>query len=266
MPFIDVNNVKYYYEDSGSGDEVILFSHGFLWSCRMFDEQVKFLTAHGYRVITYDHRGQGKTELVKDGYDMDTLTLDAVQLMEKLNLPAVHFAGLSMGGFIGIRLASRYPEKITSLILLETSPDPEPVENIKKYKRMNFVARWFGLRLVAGPVMKILFGKSFFDPANKKLQKKWKKELLKNRRKGVSKALSGIVGRPSVYEEFPKIKCPTLIIIGEEDIATPLKKANKMYRSLSKGSISLIPKAGHSSTIEQPDLVNKELIHFLSFF
>ena len=158
MPYIDLNNVNYYYEDSGQGEEVIIFSHGFLWSGKMFEDQVTYFTKKGFRVITYDHRGQGKTEIAKDGYDFDTLTLDAVDLIKKLNLGKVHFAGLSMGGMIGMRLALRYPDLLKSLILLETTAEAEPKKNIKKYKQMNFVATWFGLRIVAGSIMKILFG------------------------------------------------------------------------------------------------------------
>jgi len=84
----------------------------------MFAAQVAEFSKQ-YRVIAYDHRGQGNSE-VKGPYDMDTVALDAVELIRSLVGGPVHFIGLSMGGFVGIRLAARHPELIKSLALLET--------------------------------------------------------------------------------------------------------------------------------------------------
>ncbi|MFY7910099.1 MAG: alpha/beta fold hydrolase, partial [Emticicia sp.] len=117
MPYIQLKNANYYYEEYGLGEETIVFSHGLLWSGHMFHKQVEYFKDR-YRVITYDHRGQGKTEITADGYDMDTLYDDAAELIEKLVGKPVIFAGLSMGGFVGMRLAARRPDLIKKLILL----------------------------------------------------------------------------------------------------------------------------------------------------
>jgi 3-oxoadipate enol-lactonase len=121
MPYLTTNSVKLHYEDSGAptaNAQTIVFSHGLLWSGHMFHKQVAALRTE-YRVITYDHRGQGQSELTPDGYDMDTLTTDAIGLIEQLGIAPVHFAGLSMGGFVGMRLAARHPQLLRSLILME---------------------------------------------------------------------------------------------------------------------------------------------------
>ena len=102
MPHIKVNNVKLYYEESGSGTETIVFSHGLLWSGKMFAAQVEHLESR-YRVITYDHRGQGRSEVTEQGYDMETVAEDAAELIKALNVAPCHFVGLSMGGFVGMR-------------------------------------------------------------------------------------------------------------------------------------------------------------------
>jgi len=148
MPKIKINNAEIYYEEHGAGAETIVFAHGLLWSGEMFAAQVQELKDH-YRCVTFDFRGQGRSEVTKDGYDMDTLSVDAAELIEKLNCAPCHFVGLSMGGFVGMRLAIRRPELIKSLTLIETSADPEPKENVPKYKRMAFIARLFGLNIVA---------------------------------------------------------------------------------------------------------------------
>ena len=259
-----VNDVDLYYEDTGSGDETIVFSHGLLWSCRMFDKQVAALKDR-YRVVAYDHRGQGNTAVTKNGYDMDTLMLDAAELIERLNIAPVHFIGLSMGGFVGIRLAARRSELTRSLILIETSADPEPSENIPKYKRMSFIARWLGFRLVANPVMKIMFVQTFLNDPNREEERKyWKKQLLSNHRIGVTRAVAGVTDRKGVYEELGNIKCPKLILVGDEDVATVLTKSEGMHNTISGSKLVIIPQAGHTSTVEQPEAVNNAIGKFLS--
>jgi len=148
MPIIRVNGAALYYEEHGAGPETIVCAHGLLWSCRMFDAQVALLKER-YRCVAFDFRGQGQSEVTRSGYDMETLYEDALALIEQLGCAPCHFLGLSMGGFIGLRLAARHPELLRSLILLETSADPEPGEHVAKYRQLTFVARWFGL----GPVV-----------------------------------------------------------------------------------------------------------------
>jgi len=125
MPTIRVNGVELYYEDTEKGEEIIVFSHGLLFSCRMFDDQVNYFK-NRYRCVAYDHRGQGRSEIAKDGYDMEMIYADGVALINALKLPLVHFVGLSMGGFVGMRIGARHPELLKSLVLLDTSADAEP--------------------------------------------------------------------------------------------------------------------------------------------
>ena len=263
MPFKQVNGAKYYYEESGSSGEIIVFSHGLLWSGRMFDNQVKALKDN-FKVITFDFRGQGKTEVTKDGYDFETLYNDTLELIKSFNQP-VYFAGLSMGGMIGMRLAARNPELVKKLILMETSPDPEPDENIPKYKQLNKVAKYLGFRPVTKPVMKIMFSKSFLeDPTRKDDRKYWVNQLRKNNRTGITRAVTGVIERTSVYDELKNIHCPTLIIVGEEDVATVPAKSEKMHNAIKGSKLVYIPKAGHTSTVENPEPINNEITQFLA--
>lgn len=263
MPYKQVNGVQYYYEESGDKDDIIVFSHGLLWSGRMFDNQVQALK-DDYKVITYDFRGQGKTEVTESGYDFETLYEDTIEFLKSFNKP-VHFAGLSMGGMIGMRVAARNPELLKSLILLETSPDPEPDENIPKYKRLNMVAKYLGFKPVTKPVMKIMFSKSWLtDPYKKEDRKYWAKQLQSNNRKGIVRAVNGVIERTSVYDELKNIACPTLIFVGEEDVATKPEKAEKLHDSIKGSRLIYIPKAGHTSTVENPEPINKEIKEFLA--
>src|SRR5262249_48302064 len=106
MPMLPVPGAELYYEDSGAGVKTIVFSHGLLWSSRMYDAQVTHLRER-YRCVAYDHRGQGRSTVGAARFDMETVYQDGVMLIERLGLAPCHFVGLSMGGFVGIRLAAK---------------------------------------------------------------------------------------------------------------------------------------------------------------
>lgn len=264
MPQIKVNGTELYYEEHGNGAETVVFSHGLLWSCRMFDKQVDALKDR-YRVIAYDHRGQGQSAITPDGYDMDTLTEDAAALLRALNAAPCHFVGLSMGGFVGMRLAARYPDLLRSLVLLETSADAEPSENVPKYKLLNFIGRWLGFGVVVNSVMPIMFGKTFLnDPARAEERARWRNYLVNNNRIGTTRAVAGVINRPSFYEELDKVQTRTLILVGDEDVATVPAKSERMLARLPNATMQIIPHAGHTSTVEQPEAVNAALLAFLA--
>ena len=266
MPHIQLNNIKLFYIKEGEGKEVIVFSHGLLWSHKMFMEQVEFLKK-SYTVIAYDHRGQGQSEVNASPIDMDILTEDVLELIDKLAGQPVHFAGLSMGGFVGMRLAARYPEKVKSLILLETSANSEPVENFPKYKFLNGIVKLFGVvPIVASKVMPIMFAQSWLEnPKNKDSYKKWMKELQSNK-KSITKSVEAVIYRKGVEEEIRNIKCPTMIVVGDEDVATKPEKAKFIQMAIPNATLHMVPGAGHSSCIEKPDEINRLIGDWLSPF
>lgn len=263
MPLLRVRDTELYYEDTGGDGPVVLFSHGLLWSGRMFEAQVEALRDR-YRCVTYDHRGQGRSAAPTDrSVPIETVTDDAVALIEALQLGPVHFVGLSMGGFVGMRLAARRPDLLRTLTLLETTADPEPAENVPKYRRLAFVARWFGLSLVAGPVMKIMFSRSFLnDPDKADDNRRWRAELVNNRRDIVA-AVYGVIEREGCADLLPRIKLPTLIMVGDEDVATVPAKAERIHGCIAGSRLVRIPRAGHSSSVENPGPINAELRAFL---
>lgn len=262
MPIVQVNGVKIFYEEKGTGKETVVFSHGLLWSHRMFYAQVDFLSQK-YRVIAYDHRGQGQSE-VKAPFDMETVAEDAAALIRELCDGPVHFVGLSMGGFVGMRLAARYPKLIKSLILLETSANSEPVENLPKYKTLNSIVKWMGvIPPVASKVMHIMFAASWLtNSSNASLVKHWKKELSSNK-KTITGPVEGVIYRKGVEDELSKISCPTMILVGDEDVATKPEKAKFIQMRITGAKLHIIPGAGHSSCIERPERVNELLAEWL---
>jgi 3-oxoadipate enol-lactonase len=263
MARIEVNGAQLYVEDRGIGPEAIVFSHGLLFSGRIFDDQVNAF-ADRYRCVRWDHRGQGLSEVTESGYDMDSLAEDAAALIRQLGCAPCHFVGLSMGGFVGLRLAIRHASLLRSLVLLDTSADPEEEKARAQYRKLNFVARWLGLGLVAGRVMPILFGPRFLaDDARAGERALWRKRLTENHRIGITRAVRGVIEREGVFGEIDRIGVPTLIVVGEHDAATPLARTERMRERIPGARLVVIPGAGHMSTIEEPVAVNRAIETFL---
>ncbi|MFN7975448.1 MAG: alpha/beta fold hydrolase [Acidobacteriota bacterium] len=263
MPRIRVNGVEISYEETGRGPQAVVFSHGLLLSTRLWDAQVAELSPR-YRCIAYDHRGQGKSEVTRGGYDMDTASADAAALIEALGAAPCHFVGLSMGGFVGMRLAARRPDLVRSLCLLETSCEREPPENVPRYRRLAFVARLLGPAPVIGKVMPILFGRTFMtDPAREADRGAWRARLRAVDRAGAARATMGVITREGVRGEIASIRVPALVVVGDEDVATPPAKARAIQAAIPGSRLVEIPRAGHSSPVEQPALVTQAIARFL---
>jgi pimeloyl-ACP methyl ester carboxylesterase len=230
----------------------------------MFDARSR-CSKERYRCVAFDFRGQGQSEVPRSGYDMETLYEDAVALIEQLGCAPCHFLGLSMGGFIGLRLAARHPELLRSLILLETSADPEPSEHAAKYRQFAFVARWFGLGLVVDRVMPVMFGRSFLtDPARALERREWRQRMSGNHRLGITRATTGVITRKGIESEIDKITVPTLILVGDEDVAVPPPHSHRLHEHIAGSRLEIIPRAGHTSTVEEPTAVNVAITNFLA--
>ena len=263
MPHIKINGVNLHYTDEGVGPDTIVFSHGLLLNGSIFSEQIKHLKDR-YRCITYDHRGQGASECTEHGLDMDALTKDAAGLIEALGVGPCHFVGLSMGGFVGLRLAISRPDLVKSLILINTSAAAETLPKIMQYRLLNFIARNFGLNVVAGQVMPVMFGKTYLnDPARAAERDSWRTLVVNNDRMTITRAVKGAINRGCVREKICAINHPTLIIVGEEDITTTPEKAHEIHREVKGSQLVVVPRAGHISTVEEPAAVSQAMDGFL---
>jgi pimeloyl-ACP methyl ester carboxylesterase len=260
---LKVAGAELHVEDSGGKGPAIVFSHGLLLSASMWRFQVAAFRDR-YRCIAYDHRGQGKSEVTASGYDMDTLAGDAAALIEQLGAAPAHFVGLSMGGFVGMRLAARRPELVRSLILMETASDGEPWRSAPRYATMSFLTRFFGTRPFVPAVMKILLARPFReDPARAELRDGLVREILANDLTGQRRAVSGVIRRkPVTREELGRIRAPTLVVSGELDSAVVPARSMRTAAQIPGARFASIPRAGHTSALEEPEAVNRVLRQF----
>jgi 3-oxoadipate enol-lactonase len=268
MPTLDVNGVTIAYEDTGPptgapAAPTIVFGHGLLFSGWMFRHQVAALSAH-YRCVTVDWRGQGATPPTTGGsYAMDELYADAVALIEHLGTAPVHYVGLSMGGFVGQRIAARRGELLRSLTLLDTSPDRETPRAAVEDVGMATIYRFSGIGLLKGPVKKIMFGPGFLkDPANRPVVDEFFDRIDRTDRAGLRHAIVAVATRKGVYAELDRITVPTLVVTGADDKPTPPKRARRIAERIPGARLEIVPDCGHSSTVEQPDTVTRQITEF----
>ncbi|HEY7402136.1 MAG TPA: alpha/beta hydrolase [Candidatus Angelobacter sp.] len=255
MPTITVNGVNLFYKESGTGPETIVFSHGFLMDHTMFEPQ-RAAFEKQYRVIAYDHRAQGQSEDPGRGYDMSTVTDDAAILIRTLKAAPCHFVGLSMGGFVGMRLATRHPDLIRTLTLMNTTAMREQLYNRMKYAFLAQMVKMFGIAPFTSIAVKDLFGKTTrTSPEHRAMLEAWTGKF-RTRPRSVAETLRAIAKRREFRgKEMAAIQCPTLIITGEDDSAQPPRNSASLFTGIRGAHMINIPGAGHSSSIEQPDAV-----------
>ena len=264
MASIDVNGTTLYYEDSGPGStgETIAFSHGLLWGTELFAPQIAALRAR-YRCIAWDHRGQGRSAADhRNCIGMELVWQDAVALLDALATGPVHFCGLSMGGFVAMRMAARRPDLIRSLVLLETASGPEPTENLARYRLLTRALRLLGPWAVKRRIAPIMLGKTILtDPRRRDAVARFTDSMA--RRKDIWRAVNGVIDRAGVHDELARISVPTLVVVGNEDVATPVAKAESIAAAIRGARLVHIADAGHSSTVEQPEAVTAAIDSFL---
>jgi 3-oxoadipate enol-lactonase len=268
MPTLTRDGATIHYTDShapaGRPDApTVFFGHGLLFSAWMFHPQIAALSDE-YRCVAIDWRGQGESTATRGGYDMDTLADDAVGLLESLGVAPVHYVGLSMGGFVGQRIAARRPELVRTLTLLDTSAGPEDPDKVRRYKLLGLIYRVTGIPPIRKAVLPIMFGPAFLaDPSNTQIIDEWQARLSRSRRAGVSRAVLGVANRLPIEDEISHISAPTLVIVGADDVATPPYKSERIAERIPGARLEQIADCGHSSTLEQPETVTALLRDFL---
>ncbi len=261
MPYIKINNANVYFEEAGQGDETIVFAHSMLFNLRMFDDQVEFLKSE-YRCIRFDFRGQGKSEVTEGGYDLDSLMEDTAKLIKTLECAPCHFVGFSMGGMVAMRLAMHYPELIKSLILIDTSSEPQ--DDMVRNRALIWIGKHFGLRILANKVMSMFFSSHFVrDKSRASLYQTWRNYFIANDLEGILKVIAEVVFRKGITERLNVIKHPTIIMVGENDVLTDLAKAKIIHEQIPHSELKVIPRAGHMSPVEEPEIVNQIISDFL---
>lgn len=264
MKSVDVNGVSLAYDEYGTADETIVLSHSYLVDRGQFATQVEVLRDR-YRVLAYDHRGHGESGRPPDGdYDMETIYADAVAFIEATDAGPCHFIGLSTGGFVGLRLGFRRPDLLKSLVLMDSSAEKESFLKRVQYEAMFAVLRRAGFDPLINRTMSIMFAPEFLDdPARQDEVAHWREKIMANDIDALIAFGRGIFGRSPVLDHLVEIDTPTLVMVGEHDDPQPVARARTITEGVEGTLLHVIPRAGHLSTIDNPEDVNWALSSFL---
>lgn len=255
---LKANGIDIHYEIQGNGPWMTL-SHSLACALGMWDPQVAML-ARRYKVLRYDTRGHGETSAPAGEYTLDQLAMDAKALLDALGIQDTHWIGLSLGGMIGQTFALKYPGVLKSLVLADTTsrraPDAAQLwgERIRIAREQGMaplveptLARWFtdGFRKSAPPVVARIADGIRATPVNGYC--------------GCCAAIAAI----DLTDRLSEIKCPALVIVGEQDMGTPVAMARAIHENLPGSELEIIPSAAHLSNIEQTQAFNTAVTRFL---
>jgi 3-oxoadipate enol-lactonase len=250
LPTIDVNGTTLCYDDTGGPGPAVVLSHSLFFDRTMFAAQVAEF-GRRFRVVTYDHRGQGASAR-SPHVDMDTLANDAGALITALDLGQAHVVGNSMGGFVALRLAARRPELVRSAVVLSSSADEE--EQVENFEALLEHARTAGLTEAVDALLYTMFGDTTLAK-RVAVRERWRRHFAALD-DAVLTAAQAVIGRKAVLGELAGCTVPLLVLSGAEDHAYPPEFSQRIADTAANAQHVTLRGAGHSLAVEQPDIVN----------
>jgi 3-oxoadipate enol-lactonase len=251
--------INYALEGPASAPMVTL-SHSLATNLSMWDPQIPALASR-YRVLRYDTRGHGGTDAPDEPYSLDQLAEDARALLQALGIARTHFIGLSMGGFIGQLLALTHPEVLQSLVLCDTTSRVPPEAKPMWDERIR-VAQTQGME----PHVEPTIGRWFTAP----FRERHPEVVAPVRAMIRATKATGYIGcchaiaALDLTGRLSAVRTPTLIIVGEEDPATPVAASRTIHERISGSELVILKSASHLSNIEQAHSFDQALLEFLA--
>ena len=264
-----VNGVRLYYEDVGQGVPMI-FVHEFAGEAASWAPQMRFF-ARRYRAIAYNARGYPPSDVPEDpaAYSQQQTADDIRGMLDALKIQKAHVVGLSMGGYATLHFGLTYPERALSLVVAGAGYGSKADERegfkrdsasiVEKFERdgMAKVAEIYAM----GPT-RVQFRDK--DPQG---WQEFHDLFAKQSAKGHALTMRGVqMQRPSVYEltdRMAKLEVPTLVMTGDEDEPC-LDPGIHMKRTIPTSGLVILPKAGHTINLEEPDAFNRAVLDFVT--
>jgi pimeloyl-ACP methyl ester carboxylesterase len=260
MPYRTINSKLLAYHDQGAGKPLVLL-HGFPLDWRIFEKQTEALSKQ-FRVITPDLPGFGQSKSDKP-FTIASLADDVHELLKPLDALPCALGGLSMGGYVALAFAKKYPTDLTELILIDTRSEGDSEEGKASRNKMIELVRKEGSKPIAEQMLPKMFAPDILKGADQRVRDLM--EIMQHcPPKTIENALVAMREREDYSSILASIAAPTLIIVGEHDSITPPKMAQAMHEAIPNSRLVQIPGAGHLSTMEKPDEVTRAISAFLS--
>jgi 3-oxoadipate enol-lactonase / 4-carboxymuconolactone decarboxylase len=239
-----------------AGAPALLLLHSLGTSLGIWDAQAEALQ-RSFRVIRPDLRGHGLTSVTPGPYDMDQLGRDALAVLDGLGIDAAHVAGVSIGGLIAQSLALQAPNRVRSLILVDTALAIPPREFwVERATRVRTEGL---LPLMEGIVARWVTPPSLQAPDTDGLRAM----LLRTPPEGYAGAAEAIANA-DFTDKSRAIAAPTLVVVGDGDQATPVASAQALQRAIPGARLEILPDAAHIPTVERPEAVLAAMQSILS--
>ncbi len=256
-----ISGIEINYELHGKeGAPWLTLSHSLACNVRMWDPQIAALKDR-YRILAFDTRGHGASAAPKGPYTLEALADDLKGLLDQLGVKRTHYAGLSMGDMIGQTFALKYPGILQSLVLADTTsrfpPEAAPIwaERIR-------TAETKGMQALVQPTLE-----RWFTEATRKS----KHDVVQRIAALIaSTPVDGYVGcshaipKINTTARLKEIKCPVLVICGDQDPGTPPAMSREMHENAPGSKLVMIPNAAHLSNLEQPQAFTQAMEQFLA--
>ncbi len=253
--YATVPGARIFYRDTGGSGATVILLHAATGSSRVWDYQIPAFTAAGYRVIAFDRRGWGRTEINPGGLQPGTAADDLLGLIDQLHLDRIHLIGTAAGGFVALDFALSYPQRLRSLVIANSIGGVEDSDYIELGRRIRppeFAKLPPDFREL-GPS---------YRAGNAAGAERWM-QLEKVSRPPGPPAQAQPLRNHITFAMLETIHAPTLLLTGDADLYAP-PPILPLFSARIKGSETLvIPEAGHSAYWEQPELFNSAVLKFL---
>lgn len=255
---VSANGIDIHYRVDGDGPWLTL-SHSLACNLGMWDDQIEVLSKR-YKVLRYDTRGHGQSSAPSGAYTLDQLADDAKGLLDALGIRRTHWIGLSLGGMIGQTFALKYPGVFASMVLADTTSRRAP-DAAKLWGDRVRVAREQGMEPLVEPTLARWFTEPYRN-SHKSVVARIANDIRATPVPGYAGCCEAIAAI-DVTDRLKEIACPTLVIVGEQDMGTPPAMARAIHENLPGSELCIIPSAAHLSNIEQAQAFNEAVSRFL---
>ncbi len=257
-----VNNTSLAYSDHGMGLPVI-FLHAFPLNRSMWDGEIAALLAEQRnRLVSLDWRGFGESDVTEGLSTMNVFADDVAGLMDALGIERAVLCGLSMGGYAAFAFLRKYPQRISGLILADTKPGADAPEAQVNRENVARLAETQGSSAVADLQLPRLLS-DYTRQQHPEVERRVRQMMEAAPAQGIAAASRGMAQRADSTDLLASISCPTLVIVGSEDVVTPPNIAQDYAARIPGAQYVVIPQAGHLSNLEQPGLFVSVVSGFL---
>jgi len=261
MPFAESNGIKIYYEIYGEGEPVVLIS-GLGSPLGSWETQVP-IYSEKFKVIVFDNRGVGRSEVTEPGFTISDMADDTIGLLDNLEVDSATFIGKSMGGMITQRIGIKYPERANKLVIGCSSSSRDEVGNLL-LKGGREVATKAGMKAVWITGLFYGYTREYIEK-NIDLIKESLSEIPED-----EEVLKGYLGQSAACEghytldELHSIKANTLVMYGNKDLIMSPKKSVEMAEKIQNCRLRGFSDVGHGFWREKQEEVDKLVMEFLS--